>query len=56
VRVGVIALVDIQDGIIEYAGKVYIEVPDGMSVVFAPEEDMAEFRQMCGVFDGGATD
>jgi hypothetical protein len=25
-----IALVDVQDGVIEYAGRVYVEVPDGM--------------------------
>lgn len=51
-----IALVDIQDNIIEYAGKVYVEVPDGMDVVFVPEGEMAEFDMMTGYVGRVASD
>jgi len=40
-----IVLVDVQDGIIEYAGKVYVEIPDGCVPVFMREEDVVDFDE-----------
>ena len=52
-----IALVEIEDGIIEYAGKVYVEVPEGYEPVFVQAGEMDEFDEVFGCYGNGmATD
>ena len=48
-----IALVEIEDGIIEYAGKVYVEVPDGYEPVFVQVGEMDEFDAFAGYYGNG---